>query len=115
MCLNGVLVPHCLPHPGTSGRGLGSGVSVECGGDVVRAALGTARLLKVISRVGEYWEGGRPFGLLSPGKSGVLRSFRKPGVASLAGVSAAQGGEARQGPRQGELPASLPASLIGSL
>ena len=52
MCLNGVLVPHRLPHPGPRGAAWGSGVSVECGGDVVRAALGTARLLKVISRGG---------------------------------------------------------------
>jgi hypothetical protein len=37
------------------------------------------------------------------------------GIASLAGIYAAQGGEARQGPRQGELPASLAASLIESL
>jgi hypothetical protein len=35
MCLNGVLVPRCLPHPGSAGaRPDFSGVGGECGGDV---------------------------------------------------------------------------------
>jgi hypothetical protein len=53
--------------------------------------------------------------VVSPGNPGGLRSLRKPGVASLVGVCAVQGGEAQEGPRQGELPASLTASLMGSL
>jgi hypothetical protein len=71
MCLNGVLVPHRLPHPRIRRGAAGfPGVSVECGGDVVRAALDTARLLRVINRVSEHWEGGRPFGLSSPREIG---------------------------------------------
>jgi hypothetical protein len=57
---------------------------------------------------------GRP-DVVSPWKSGVLRSLGKLVAASLAGVCAAQGREARQGGGQGELPASPTASLAGSL
>jgi hypothetical protein len=71
MCLNGVLVPHRLPHPRIHRGAAGfPGVRVECGGDVVRAALGTTRLLKVINKVGEHCEGGRPSGLSSPREIG---------------------------------------------
>jgi hypothetical protein len=46
------------------------------------------------------------------------RGFSEPreaeGTTSLTNVYAGHGGEAKHGPRQGELPASLTASLIGS-
>jgi hypothetical protein len=85
-------------------------VSVECGGDVVRAALGTARLLKVISRVGEHWEGGRPFGLSSPreigGFCGAFESRELPPWPVSAQLRA--GRQGRDPDRENSLPPSLP-------
>jgi hypothetical protein len=46
-----------------------------------------------------------------PEIGGFMGHREAQGTASLTSVYAAQNGEARQGPRQGE----LPASLIGSL
>lgn len=62
-------------------------------------------------------EGGREAhrGVAYTGNRGVPGPKEAEGTASLFGVGAAQGGEARQGPGQGELPASLTASLNGSL
>jgi hypothetical protein len=85
---------------------------------VLSCALPPAQpqLLKVIGSVGEHREGGRP---LPPDTSPGNRRFpgiRKPReLPPCFRVCAGQGGEARQGPRQGELPTSLTASLIGSL
>jgi hypothetical protein len=53
--------------------------------------------------------------LRPPENRGFRGHSEAKGIAFLTGVYAAQGGGARQGPRQGELPASLPASPIGSL
>jgi hypothetical protein len=50
-------------------------------------------------------------GVVSAGKRAVPGDTQAKGAASLTGVCAAQGGEARQGPGQGELPASLMGSL----
>jgi hypothetical protein len=59
-------------------------------------------------------EGGAPWCRLGR-KTGVPGHTQAKGADSLTSVCAAQGGEARQGPGQGELPASLTASLMGSL
>jgi hypothetical protein len=50
-----------------------------------------------------------------PGIGGFQGTNKRREPPSLSSVGAAQDGEARQGPRQGELPASLTASLKRSL
>jgi hypothetical protein len=71
----------------------------------------TQRLLDVVGWAGDT-EGGREVVTSSPPEIGEFSgALGKHGVPSLVGVCAAQGGEARQGGGQGELPASPTGSL----
>jgi hypothetical protein len=89
------------PDPGA--RPGDPGVSVECGGDVVRATLGTARLLKVISRVGEHWEGGRS-GCRLPGKSGGSAEPSKAGSCLPGRCQRSSGRACKAGTQTGRTP-----------
>jgi hypothetical protein len=84
------------------------GVSVECGGDVVRAALGTARLLRVVSRVGEHGEGGRPFGLSSPREIGGSAEPSKAGSCLPGRCQRSSGRGGKAGTQTGRTPCLPP-------